>query len=327
MTNVMHFYDMEWAGWNVTPTNLPRSPGDGAIGKKVIMIVHGDHPWTTACINGAKKVADAYKWDFKALSPNWDLNVQNQLIDQAIAAKPDMILLIPLDAKAGIQQARKINAAGIPLHMFNTLPDNEALNYSLGWTGPDDFGQFRLLARAWADQLRKANPGAKSIGVAYVQHAPGGSPYFARSYNAAAELTTYAPEIKTLAMASPAPATFDANATMQIVSDWLTKYGTDLKGICAADDSCQALGIMQALEKAGRTDVVVVAAGNSKQGMDLVKAGKLYGITYQTAEGDGALSAQTAADWFNGKGFTVRKNLAQHVITKADVDKFYPPQW
>jgi ribose transport system substrate-binding protein len=327
MTNVMHFYDMEWAGWKVTPTNLPKSPGDGAIGKTVIMIVHGDHPWTTACINGAQKVANAYKWNFKAQSPNWDLNVQNQLIDQAIAAKPDMILLIPLDAKAGIQQARKINAAGIPLHMFNTLPDNEALNYSLGWTGPDDFGQFRLLARTWADQLRKQNAGAKSIGVAYVQHAPGGSPYFARSYNAAAELTTYAPEIKTLAMASPAPATFDANATMQIVSDWLTKYGKDLKGICAADDSGQALGIMQALEKAGRTDVVVVAAGNSKQGMDLVKAGKLFGITYQTAEGDGALSAQSAADWFNGKGFTVRKNLAQHVITKADVDKFYPPQW
>ena len=327
MTNVMHFYDMEWAGWKVTPTNLPKSPGDGAIGKTVIMIVHGDHPWTTACILGAKKVADAYKWNFKALSPNWDLNVQNQLIDQAIAAKPDMILLIPLDAKAGIQQARRINAAGIPLHMFNTLPDNEALNYSLGWTGPDDFGQFRLLARAWADQLRKQNPGTKSIGVAYVQHAPGGSPYFARSYNAAAELTTYAPEVKTLAMASPAPATFDANATMQIVSDWLTKYGTDLKGICAADDSGQALGIMQALEKAGRTDVVVVAAGNSKQGMDLVKTGKLFGITYQTAEGDGALSAQTAADWFNGKGFTVRKNLAQHIITTADVGKFYPPQW
>ncbi|MCX7037792.1 MAG: substrate-binding domain-containing protein, partial [Spirochaetes bacterium] len=123
------------------------------------------------------------------------------------------------------------------------------------------------------------------------------------------------------------PATFDANTTMQLVSDWLTKYGKDLKGICASDDSAQSLGIFQALEKADRTDVVVVAAGNSKQGMDLVKDGKLFGITYQTAEGDGALSAQAAADWFNGKGYALRKNLAQHVITKADVDKFYPPQW
>jgi ABC-type sugar transport system substrate-binding protein len=326
-TNPLHWYDMEWAGWTVTPTNIPKSPGDGAIGKKVIMIVHGDHPWTTACILGAKKVADMYKWDFKALSPNWDLVKQNQLIDQAINERPDMILLIPLDAKAAVQQARKINAAGIPLHMFNTLPEAAALNYSLGWTGPDDFGQFRLLARAWSDELMRRNPGASSIGVAYVQHAPGGSPYFARSWGPISELATYNPKIKTLVMASPTPATFDANTTMQLVSDWLTKYGKELKGICASDDSAQSLGIFQALEKAGRTDVVVVAAGNSKQGMDLVKDGKLFAITYQTAEGDGALAAQTAADWFNGKGYPIRKNLAQHIITKADVDRFYPPQW
>jgi ribose transport system substrate-binding protein len=323
----LHWYDMEWAGWNVTPTNLPKSPADGAIGKKVIMIVHGDHPWTTACILGGKKVADAYKMSFKALSPNWVKDVQDQMIDQAINEKPDMILLIPLDAKGAVQQVRKINQAGIPVHVFNTLPDAQALNYALGWTGPDDFGQFRLLARAWADELRKRNPGAKSIGVAYVQHAPGGSPYFARSFGPISELAGYAPEIKTLEKASPTPATFDANTTMQLVSDWLTKYGKDLKGICAADDSAQALGIFQALEKAGRTDVVVVAAGNSKQGMDLVKDGKLFGITYQTAEGDGALSVKYAADWFNGKKMALRQNLAQHIITKADVAKFYPPQW
>ncbi|MDP3176631.1 MAG: substrate-binding domain-containing protein, partial [Spirochaetaceae bacterium] len=193
--------------------------------------------------------------------------------------------------------------------------------------GPDDFGQFRLLARAWSDELMKRNPGAKEIGVAYVQHAPGGSPYFARSFGPISELAGYNKKIKTLVAASPTPATFDANTTMQLVSDWLTKYGKDLKGICASDDSAQSLGIFQALEKAGRTDVVVVAAGNSKQGMDLVKEGKLFGITYQTAEGDGALSAKYAADWFNGKKMALRQNLAQHIITPKDVAGFYPPQW
>jgi hypothetical protein len=34
-----------------------------------------------------------------------------------------------------------------------------------------------------------------------------------------------------------------------------------------------------------------------------------------------------AADWFDGKKMALRQNLAQHVITKADVEKFYPPQW
>ena len=56
----------------------------------------------------------------------------------------------------------------------------------------------------------------------------------------------------------------EADKTMQLVSDWLTRFGPNLKGIFAADDSAQALGIYEALKKAGREDVVVVAAGNSK---------------------------------------------------------------
>ena len=181
-TDPLHWYDMEWAGWNTKKVNIPKSPADGAIGKKVVFIVHGDHPWTTACTNGAKKVAEAYKMTIKALSPNWDLAVQNQMIDQAINERPDMILLIPLDAKTAPQQARKINQAGIPLILFNTLPEAEAMNFAIAWTGPDDFGQFRLLARTFADELRRRNPGEKELGIAYVQHAPGGSPYFARCY-------------------------------------------------------------------------------------------------------------------------------------------------
>jgi len=323
-TDPLHWYDMEYAGWNVKKVNIPKSPADGAIGKKIIMIVHGDHPWTTACTTGAKKVADAYHMTLKVLSPNWDLAVQNQMIDQAINERPDAILLIPLDAKTAIQQARRINQAGIPLFFFNTLSENEAMSYSVTWTGPDDFGQMRLLARTFADELRRRNPGAKEIGVAYVQHAPGGSPYFARCWGPISELSTYAPEIKTLDKQAPG---FDADKTMQLVSDWLTRFGTNLKGVFAADDSAQALGIAEALKKAGRSDVVVVAAGNSKIGMDMVKDGRLFAITYQTAEGDGALAVKTAADWFNGLKIEPRRNLPQHIITAKDVGGFYPPQW
>ena len=111
------------------------------------------------------------------------------------------------------------------------------------------------------------------------------------------------------------------------MSDWITRFGKDLVGICSADDSAQGLGITEALTKAGRSDVLVIAAGNSKVGMDLVKDGKIFGITYQTAEGDGALAVKTAADWFNGATLPPVRYLPQHLITKADVDQFYPPQW
>ena len=41
-TDPLHWWDMEFAGEITNKTNIPKSPADGAIGKKVIMIVHGD---------------------------------------------------------------------------------------------------------------------------------------------------------------------------------------------------------------------------------------------------------------------------------------------
>lgn len=317
-TDALHWYDMEFAGWSAQKINIPKSPADGSIGKKVTVIINGDHPYLTAYSNGAKKAAEALKMEIKVMSPNWDLNVQNQMIDQAINSKPDMIILVPLDAKAAVQQFRKINQAGIPCIASNMLPEDEGMKYVIGWTGPDDWGQFRLLAQHLAGKMN--NEG----GVAYIRHAPGGSPFFARTYGPLTELRKVAPNIETLDMQAPG---FEAEKTMQVVSDWITKYGDKLKAIVAADDSAQAIGIAEALKKANRTDIIVVAAGNSKVGMDGVKAGNIAAITYQSAEADGAVPVKMAADWFNGKEVEPVRYLPKHVITKDDVDKYMPAQW
>ena len=317
-TDPGHWYDMEYAGWSAKKINIPESPKDGARGKRVIVIINGDHPYLTAYSQGAYKVAGAYQMDITILSPNWDVNVQNQMLDESIVDAPDMIILVPLDAKVAVQQIRKVNQAGIPIIVSNMLPEDEGMKYCIGWTGPDDWGQFRMLARAWADKLGKKG------GVAYIRHAPGGSPYFARTYGPISELSSYAPEIKTLDMQAPG---FKAEDTMKVVSDWITRFGDDLKGICAADDSAQAIGIHEALVKAGREDVVVVAAGNSKIGMDGVKSGSIYAITYQSAEADGAVAVKMAADWFDGLKVEPVRYLPKHVITAKDVDKFMPAQW
>jgi ABC-type sugar transport system, periplasmic component len=314
----LHWYDLEYGGWNTKKVNIPKSPADGAIDKKVIVIINGDHPYFTAYGIGAKKIADAYKMDFKLLSPNWDLNVQNQLIDQAINERPDMIILNPLDAKASIQQLKKINEAGIPCIASNMMPYEEGLEYAIGWTGPDDWGQFRMLARELAAKM--GNKG----GVCYLRHSPGGSPFFSRTYGVITELKKVAPEIKTLDMQAPG---FEVDKSAQVVSDWITKYGSQLNAICIADDYAQLTGAIDACKKANREDIILVAAGNSKVGMDAVKAGQCYAITYQSAEADGAVPVKMAADWFNGKQVEQVRYLPKHIIKKEDVDLYLPAQW
>ncbi len=318
-TDPLHWYDMEYLGWGVAEKiNIPDSPADGAIGKRVIAIINGDHPYLTAYSNGMQKIADAYSMDLTVLSPNWDLAEQNQMLDEAINERPDMIILVPLDARVAIQQVRRVNRAGVPIILSNMLPEEEAMQYAIAWTGPDDWGQFREMARVWADEL------GRSGGVAYIRHAPGGSPYFARTYGPITELAEYGPDIETLDMQAPG---FEAEATMQVVSDWLTRFGDRLTGIGLADDSAQAIGTIEALRRAGREDVLVIAAGNSKVGMDMVQDGDLLAITYQSAEADGAVALKTAVDWFNGLDVDPVLYIPKQVITQENVEDFMPAQW
>ncbi len=313
-------WSLEYAGRQTKKLPMIESPRDGIIGKKIVMIQQSEHPYWTAVSNGSKLACEAYMAEFELWNPNGDLNQQNQYVDRAIAEKADMVLLATLDAKAGVQQFKKLYEAGIPAIAYNMIPTDEAMRYVLAITAPDDFGQFKMLAEHMAQQV-----GGKG-GVGYITHIPGGSPYFARTTNVVEYFKENYPGMKTLDIQSPG---FDAPKTKQVVADWITRFGDDLTCIVVSDDSAQGLGVTQALEEAGRDDVYVIAAGNSKVGMDLVKAGKIDAITFQSAEADGAVPVKVAADWFNGVdiGANAAFYLPQAVITPENVDSYMPAQW
>lgn len=313
-------WDIEYAGRQTEKEPLLPSPKDGIKGKKIIMIAQSEHPYWTAVSNGFKLACEAFGAEYEIWNPNGDLNQQNQFVDRAIASKADMVLLATLDSNAGVQQFKKLYDAKIPAIAFNMIPTDEAMKYVLGITAPDDFGQFRMLA----DYLAKAVDG--KAGVGYITHIPGGSPYFARYSNVEKYYKENYPDMKTLDVQSPG---FDAPKVKQVVADWITRFGDKLTCIVLADDSAQALGAAQACEEAGRSDIKIIAAGNSKVGMDLVKEKKLFAITYQSAEADGAIPVVLAADFFAGEdiGTNAAYYLPQAVITPENVTEYEPAQW
>ena len=317
-TDKGHWWDIEYAGWNVQKFDMPISPKDGPPGKRIVLLKAGDHPYWTAYVNGFKVMAKAYQMKVKIYNSNWNMDLQAQQTDQAINEMPDMIIFAPVDATACTPLLRRINKAGIPCITSNTIPCDKAMKYCLAWTGPDDWGQFRMLARTFADALDKKG------GYAIVRHMPGSSPFFARTYAPITELAEYAPDMKMLVMDT---ANLEAEGTMQLVSAWLIKYGEELKGLVLAGDGFSMTGALVAVKKSGRKDIVIVAAGNSKTGMDSIKAGDALAITYQSAEGDGAIAVHAAAEWFEGKQLEPVRYLPKHIITQADVDDFIPAQW
>ena len=301
--------------------DVPEVDGDAAYGqegKKVILIVHGAHAWTTCYTEAFQKACDAVGMEVTVYDPNWDQGNQDSYIDQAINEHPDAIALIPLSADHATQQFKKITDAGIPAFCVNTTPEAEAMNYIISYTGPNDWYQMRTLADMLGEKMEGKG------GVAYITHNVGGSPYYARCYGPMTELAEKYPDIETLDIQSPG---FEASKVKQVVSDWITKYGDKLNAIVLADDSDQAIGAAEACEAAGRDDIVIVAAGISKQGLDLVKDGKLYGMSYQTCQGDAGLAVRTISEWFCGIDVNRVNYLRTDVVTSENTADFEPCQW
>ena len=313
-----HWHDLEYAGWNQEKINLPKSPGDGPRGKYVILLKMADHPYNTAYSLGLKKIADAHGIKVKTMVSNSDVNMQSQEADQAINEKADLVIINPVDAQACTPLIKRLNEAGIPVIASNMLASSEALRYCLTWTGPDDWGQMRKLAHKFAELMNYEG------GYCIVQHRPGGSPFFSRTYSFVTELKQIAPKMTLLAAQTT---DLEAEKSMQVVSDWITRFGSELKGMVSADDSGTQIGINEAIRTAQREDMVRVSAGNSKVGMDFIKEGTLDAITAQSAESDGAIPMQLAAEWFSGKKIPEVRYLPIRIITKENVDEYLPPQW
>lgn len=314
----LHWYDMEYSGWGVTKVNIPKSPGDGPYGKTVIYLRAIDHPYHTAVARGMEKVAKVYGIHVKYKTANNDINIQNQQVDQAINERPDLVIISPVDAKACTPLFRKLNEAGIPTIAINLLTSPESHKYLLAWTGPDDWRQFRLLTQEFARRMNYEG------GYGIIQHRPGSSPFFSRTWSVITELKQIAPKMKFLAMQT---AELESEKAKDIVSGWITRFGSELKGISCADDSGSQVGVNEAIKNANREDIIRVAAGNSKVGMDFVKEGRLHAITYQSPEADGAIPMKLAADWFYGKSIEPIRYLPIAIITQENLNQFLPAQW
>jgi ribose transport system substrate-binding protein len=318
-TDKNHWHYKEYLDWDQSAdAQFPESPADGQEGKKVILIVHGAHAWTTCYTEAFKAACDAVGMTYDIYDPNWDQANQDSYVDQAINERPDAIVVIPVSADHATQQFKKITDAGIPAFCSNTTPEADAMNFIISYTGPNDWYQMRTLAAMLGESMEGKG------GVAYITHNVGGSPYYARCYGPMTELAEKYPDIETLDIQSPG---FEASEVKQVVADWITKFGDKLNAIVLADDSDQAIGAVEACQAAERTDIKIVAAGISKQGLELVKSGDLFGMSYQTCQGDAGLAVRTVSEWFCGIDVARVNYLSTDIATKDNASSFEPCQW
>lgn len=313
-TDERHWYDLEFAGWEAPREGRPLSSGDGPSGKRLISIHHlGGHPYMAGYDRGLLREAERYGMELEILRAEWDAELEMELVAGAIRKHPDLIIICPERASGSAALFRRVHKAGIPLIASNLLPEREAFRRLVAWTGPDDWGQFRLLARRFAELMGSEG------GYCIVNHMPGSSAHVARRWAVVTELAKVAPRMELLGEADTG---LDTGSTKTVVEGWLSRFGGKLRGIISADDALAQLGINQAVEEGGRDDVIRVANGATAMGMRFTKEGKLSAITWQPPELDGALPIRTAADWFNGLEVEPIRYLPLYLIDSGNIDEF-----
>ena len=189
----------------------------------------------------------------------------------------------------------------------------------MSFCGPADWDQSKLMAEYMAEQAGYEG------GYCVITHNPGGSAYYARAYGVITKLAEIAPDMVCLDIQSPG--TDSAENVKQVVSDWITKYGDELKVIFTSETTVQATGSIEACEAAGRSDILIGGIDNSEIALNYIQEGKLTCGTNQPPMQDGALPVLLAAKWFNGEEIDDYVFMAPAVINADNVEDYLPAQW
>jgi ribose transport system substrate-binding protein len=294
--------------------------GTGKTVKMIASVPPTDHGWLGAISKNAKSQAEQYDdLDFQLLQAA-DADSQAQQVEQAIAQKPDVLVVLPQDGAALTPVAQKAEKAGIPVVNIDrlfTAPD-AATATILG-----DNYQIGILAADYiADELKcKGN-------VVEIQGLAGISVTTDRTKGFTDELKKKCPDGGVKIVASQ-PGDFNPDQGLKVMENIL-QAEDQIDAVYTHDDD-MAQGVVQAIRNAGREDdMFLTGVGGSQDAMDQIKEGGLYRATFLYNPNMAATAVNMGRALALGQGFPelvppeVPRQLIvpAAVVTKDNVDDY-----
>ena len=306
------------------PAGGEESPASGTEGGKTVKIIASvpptDHGWLGAISKNAKAAAEQYDdVDFELLQAA-DADSQAQQVEQAIAQKPDVLVILPQDGAALTPVAQKAEKAGIPVVNIDrlfTAPD-AATATILG-----DNYQIGILAADYiADQLKCEG------NVVEIQGLAGISVTEDRTKGFTDQLKKKCPDGGVEIVASQ-PGDFNPDQGLKVMENIL-QAEDQIDAVYTHDDD-MAQGVVQAIRNAGREDdMFLTGVGGSQDAMEQIKQGGLYRATFLYNPNMAATAVNMARLIGLGEGFPelvppeVPRQLIvpAAVVTKDNVDEY-----
>lgn len=218
-----------------------------------------------------EKARGDYKLVAVGMQNETDFESQINAVENFITQGVDAIVIAPADSRAMVRPIKKAIAAGIIVVNFDVALDaaaKEQQGLDLAFVGPDNRGGAKLAGDALAQAL---GDGGK---VVIIEGNPGADNANERRLGFEASVAEFG-----LDLLDSRTAHWETEEANQVFSTMLTA-NPDIQGVMAANDS-MAVGVVKALESAGRSDILVVGFDNIPAVGPMVADGRMLATVDQ----------------------------------------------
>ncbi|WP_412543445.1 substrate-binding domain-containing protein [Longispora sp. K20-0274] len=306
-------------------TSVKANAADNATAGKPVTIGFSapaaDHGWIAAITANAEAQAKLYpEVTLKKVEAGKDAAAQAAALDTLIAAKPDVIVMLPHDGKELNSVGKKAMAAGIPVvNLDRAFPED--LAYRLQLKG-DNYGMGVAAGQYIGARLKADGKSAPVIGeIAGMDELELTQQ---RSRGFADALATFGFKV-----ANRRAARFTADSG-QKEADNLLQALPKLDALWNHDDD-QGIGVLAAIAQSGRKDFLMVGGAGSRKAMETIKADNTVlkaTVTYSPSMASSAISLARLLAQGRGMGDLVELQvpreiiLAAETVTKSNVDRY-----
>ncbi len=295
---------------NTTVSQPIGAKPQGTIGVSLLTL---DNPFFK--VIGDNITAEGRKRGYEAIVVSGDKDVakQGNQIKDFIVKKVSAIVLSPCDSKAIIPVIQEANAAGIPVFTVD-IPCNEPGVKIVTQIATDNYGGGKEAGHAMIEALGEA--GGK-IAVLHFKQAEScllrvkGFREIIDAHNSGGKARI---EIVTELESGGAK-----DMGYKAAEDALQAHA-DLRGIFAINDPA-ALGARAALEKAGKTQVLIVGFDGQPEGKQAIKDGKIYADPIQFPDKMGVQIVDAIIRHSKGETLPPQMLIPTSLYRKADAQK------
>lgn len=262
-----------------------------------------DQPYGTTYLPAFEAMADELGLNLTITNSQYDADQQASECEVAVAAQPDLIILWPAVGDTVRPCLAAAQAANIPVTVTNSNVNEEDIELTEAFSGPDTYGQGAASAEIMCELV-----GDEEVGILVVNGLTGNSTATTRRDGFVETVEANCPNVSILA---EQPGDWNKDDSQIAVSEMLTAVGPEnVQGIYAADDTMVA-GAIDALKARGidPAPLYITSIGNTKLGNPLVVSGELDGTVFQSSSWDGENAAV----------------LAHEVLTGGEVEDLFMP--